>query len=341
MTIKSPVLCIGDVIGIIAPSWSGPATYPWCVKRGVRFLESLGYKVVVARHVYGKRGYVSGTPEERVEDIHELFGDSTVRGIIAAIGGEHSCHLLPYMDWDLVKRHPKIFMGFSDITVLNLAIYSQTGLVTFNGPMIMTDFGEYPEPLPYTLEYVWRGLCRAEPIGEVEPASKWTDEFLHWTAHQGSTESRTLYPSPGWTWLKGGEADGRLIGGCLESLQHLRGTSYWPNLQDAILFIETSESKPKPRWVDAVLQDYDNMGVFKQITGLLVGLCSGYTEDQKEALRSILIERTRGYGFPIVTDMDFGHTSPQFTLPIGCQARIDSSEKRLIVTESAVVPRTD
>src|SRR5450755_3048213 len=121
--VRASALCPGDTIGIVAPSWCGPATFPHRVERGKAALEALGYHVVTAAHMYGQRGYVSGTPEERTADLHAFFADPHVRMIIAAIGGDHACHLLPHLDWDLIRHNPKIFMGFSDVTVLNLALY--------------------------------------------------------------------------------------------------------------------------------------------------------------------------------------------------------------------------
>jgi muramoyltetrapeptide carboxypeptidase len=317
----------GDTIGILAPSWGGPAAYPHRVERGLNALQAMGYHTRVAPHTFGNAGYVSATPEERVADLHELFADPEVRMIMAAIGGNHACHLLPLIDWELIRHNPKIFIGFSDITVLNLAIYSRTGLGTFNGPALMTDLAEFPQPYPYTLELMQRVLCRPEPAGAIEPAFEWTDEFLDWAGQLDLTRPRVMQPSPGWRSLKPGRAAGPLIGGCLESLQHLRGTPYWPNLEGAILFIETSEERPTPAWVDAVLQDYENMDVFAGLQGLLVGRPMNYSDEEKEQLRAILLERTTRYRFPIISDMDFGHTAPQITLPIGCRGQMDTQQE--------------
>jgi muramoyltetrapeptide carboxypeptidase len=335
---KANALRPGDTIGIISPSWCGPATFPHRAERGAQYLESRGYHVRFAPHARGEKGYLSGTPEERADDIHQLFADPEVKAIIAAIGGDHSCQLLPLLDWNLIGRHPKIFMGYSDVTVLNLAIHARTGLVTFNGPALMTDFAEYPAPLPYTIDHWERAICRAQPLGTIASSPTWTEEFLDWAQKLDLTRARRLEPSPGWTWLKGDAARGRLLGGCIESLQHLRGTPWWPDMTGAILFLETSEEVPSPAWVDAVLQDYENMGVFGQITGLLIGRPMGYTPEQKAQLDEIVLERTRRYRFPIVSNMDVGHTAPQMTLPIGCLAEIDAGERRFAILEAAVEP---
>lgn len=339
-TLKPPVLRAGDTIAVVAPSWCGPAMFPHRAERGRAALEALGYHVVFQAHAFGRRGWVSGTPEERTQDLHDAFADPAVRLIIAAIGGDHSCQLLPLLDWDLIGQHPKILIGFSDATVLNVAIYARTGLVTFNGPALMTDFGEYPEPLRYTVDAFLRTLSAAEPVGAIAPAAAWTEEFLDWATRADLQRPRTLQGPAGWTWLKDGRAEGKLVGGCLESLEHLRGTPYWPDLDGAILFLETSELVPLPDRVDAVLQDYENMGVFERLHGLLVGRPYRYTEAQKQALHAVLLERTRRYAFPIIADMDFGHTAPQLTLPIGCRAAIDVRERQFALGEAAVSPRS-
>jgi len=127
-----------------------------------------------------------------------------------------------------------------------------------------------------------------------------------------------------------------LVGGCLESLQHLRGTPFWPDWDGAILFFETSEQKPRPATVDAILMDYENMGVLEKLRGLVVGRPIHYTDDEKQQLRDVVLERSRRYDFPIVTDTDFGHTAPQFTIPIGCHAQIDAGNRRLEILDAAV-----
>ena len=122
MTTKPPRLQPGDTVGIISPSWGGGARYPHRIERGAAHLRSLGFKVKIAPHALNSIGFVSDTPENRVADIHAMFLDPEVKAIIASIGGDHSCHLLPLLDFDLIAAHPKIFMGYSDITVLNVAI---------------------------------------------------------------------------------------------------------------------------------------------------------------------------------------------------------------------------
>jgi muramoyltetrapeptide carboxypeptidase len=334
---KPPRLRERDTIGVISPSWGGGAAYPHRVERGVAYLESLGFRVKLAPHAMNSIGYVSDSPENRVSDIHEMFGDPEVGAIIAAIGGDHSCHLLPLMDFDLIRQNPKILMGYSDVTVLNVAIRAKTGLVTFNGPALMVELAEYPSVFGYTERHMLKTLCSAEPVGEVEPSEWWTEEFLDWGTKEDLRRARAGGPSGGWTWLKGVRAEGVLIGGCLESMQHLRGTPFWPDLDGAILFLETSEEKPDPEKVDGILMDYENMGAFREIRGLLFGRPYGYSAEERGRLHEVILERTRRYDFPVVADMDFGHTSPMFTLPLGCRAVVDANRERFEIVESAVI----
>jgi len=299
-------------------------------------VQSLGFKVKIGTHALNQLGFVSDTPQNRVDDIHSMFVDSEVKAIVAAIGGDHSCHLLPLLDLDLIRRNPKVFMGFSDITVLNVAIWKETSLVTFNGPAVLTDFAEYPRMFEYTERHMLKALCESEPIGVIEPSTWWTEEFLDWAQREDLIRPRVRHNSAGWSWLRGGVAEGVLIGGCLESLEHLRGTRFWPEWQDAIMFFETSEGPPSPERVDSLLMDYQNMGVLQRLKGLMVGRPMRYTEDEKHQLREVVLQRTRGCTFPIVADMDFGHTAPQFTVPIGCRARIDGENRRFEVIDAAV-----
>ncbi|MBI9044134.1 MAG: LD-carboxypeptidase [Anaerolineaceae bacterium] len=326
----------GDTIGIITPSWGGAGFFPHRTQRGVQKLKSMGYEIIIGEHALNIFGFISDSPENRAADIHSMFLNSQVKAIIASIGGNHSNHLLPLLDFDLIKANPKIFIGFSDITVLNVAIWQKTGMITFNGPALLTDFAEYPEMPVYTQEYFLKTVSNTNPPGSIKPSTWWTEEFLDWEKKLDLTRPRESIPSSGWVWLKPGKTSGQLVGGCLGSMQHLRGTPYWPDLNDKILFLETSEEKPGPATVDATLMDYQNMGVFDQISGLILGRPMYYSPEEKKELLDILINRTLKFDFPIIADMDFGHTSPQFTLPIGCQASIDSAKKEFCILEPAV-----
>lgn len=333
---KPRALRRGDTIGIISPSWFGGSSLVPRAERGISTLEGLGFNVKLGEHAFRNNGFVSDTAKNRVSDLHAMFADGDVAAIICTIGGDHSCHLLPLIDWDLITAHPKIFLGFSDITVLNIAIWSQTGLVTFNGPTLLTDWAEYPDMPEFSREAALRMLCRARPFGNLPASQEWTEEFLDWQTGEDFTRRRTHLPSKGWHWVHGGRAEGPLIGGCLESLQHLRGTQYWPDLDGAILFVETSEECPSPEKVDGILMDYQNMGVLETLAGLMFARPYGMDLEQKNELWEVVSERTTQFGYPVVGNMDIGHTSPLLTLPIGCTTSMDGETGRVSILDSGV-----
>ncbi len=335
-TILPPALKPGDTIGIVSPSWFGGDAFVPRARRGMAQLQRLGFRVKVAEHAFNNRGHVSDTAENRLADLHAMFADPEVAAILATIGGDHSCQLLPLIDWNLIRDHPKIFMGFSDITVLNVAIRARTGLVTFNGPALLTDWAEFPDMPAFSREGALRAIRTPEPIGDLAPSAWWTEEFLDWSAGEDATRPRAQTPSTGWRWLREGLAQGPLIGGCLESLQHLRGTPWWPDMTGALLFLETSEEMPTPEDIDGILMDYENMGVFDRITGLIFARPYGYGDDDKARLHEIIIDRTARFGFPVLADTDTGHTTPLQTLPIGCNAILNSVVDRFAITEAAV-----
>ena len=237
----------GDTIGIVSPSWGGAGTFPHRLERGVAQLVALGYDVKLGRHALNRLGFVSDKPENRASDLHDLFADPSVRLVLAAIGGDHSCHLLPHLDFDIIRRNPKPLVGFSDITVLNVAIWKATGLVTFNGPSLLTDFAENPQMLAYTRDWFLNAVTVPGPIGRITPALEWTEETLDWRTKSDLERPRALQPSPGWTWLKDGFGEGILLGGCLESLQHLRGTPFWPDCRTRSCSVRRRKPSPRQR----------------------------------------------------------------------------------------------
>lgn len=336
VSIKPQALIQGDTIGIVSPSWFGGEDFIPRAERGIEELRRLGFQVKVGEHAFNNRGYVSDTAAYRVADLHAMFADPEIKMILCTIGGDHACHLLPLLDWDLIRANSKIFMGFSDITVLNVAFWAMTGMVTFSGPSLLTDWAEFPEMPTFARDAALKAITSTGPIGDLASSSSWTDEFLDWRTGADLTRPRTQIPATGWRWLREGTATGTLVGGCLESLQHLRGTRYWPDLCGAILFLETSEEKPLPETVDALLMDFENMGVFGQVEGLVLARPYGYGDADKALLDEIVIERTGAFGFPVLVDVDCGHTSPLLTLPLGCGALLDSERDRFAITEAAV-----
>jgi muramoyltetrapeptide carboxypeptidase LdcA involved in peptidoglycan recycling len=194
---RAPALRPGDTIGVVCPSWFAGEAFVPRARRGIASLESLGYRVKVAPHAFNNAGHVSDTARNRADDLHAMFADPEVQAILATIGGDHSCHLLPMIDWDLIRQNPKVFMGFSDITVLNLAIWSQTRLVTFNGPGLLTDWAEFPEMPEFSRLQALNAISRTEPMGDLSPARWWTEEFLDWSTGADLARPRQRETSTG------------------------------------------------------------------------------------------------------------------------------------------------
>lgn len=338
--VKPPALTAGDTIGIVSPSWFGGAAYVPRARHGIRYLEQLGFKVKVAPHAFNNRGHVSDTAQNRAADINQMFADATVSAILCTIGGSHSAELLPYLDYETIKQNPKVFMGYSDITTLNVALYAATGLCTINGPYLLSDWAEFPSMPQISRDWVIRLLTSTVAPGAIPYPTQWTKEFLDWTTGEVRTRARTYQPNTGWKILQHGRGSGRLVGGCIESLQPLRGTRFWPDMAGCILFIETAGDLKSPEATDELLMGFENMGAFDVIHGLLVAKPYDFTPDDEQRFEEFLLERTHKWSFPVVSNMDFSHYTPMIAMPIGVTASISTSPLRIVIEEPAVSPRT-
>src|SRR4030042_4307316 len=264
--IKPKKISKGDTIAIIAPSAGLANLFPHRLDKAINFLNSEGFSIKEFSTTRKNNGWESAPAQERAKDIMDAFTDKEIKMIICEIGGNTINKTLPYLDFKKIKENPKILVGYSDISVLHYAINSQSNLVTFYGPCIMTQFGEFPKPLNYTLESFNKAI-RGRVIGKINPSEKWTDETLDWMQKEDLERPRRLVDNQGYTWLREGYAEGEIIGGCLHSIVHLIGTKYWPSHKGKILFIETPEGsefnigEPLPE-VDAMLADLKLAGIF-------------------------------------------------------------------------------
>jgi muramoyltetrapeptide carboxypeptidase LdcA involved in peptidoglycan recycling len=344
--IKPAKLQPGDQVAAISLSWGGPGVFPHRYEVGKRQLEAaLGVTVVETPHARRDDDWLWRNPQARADDLMVAFADPSIKAIFSTIGGNDSIRILPYLDLDLMRANPKIFMGFSDTTITHLACF-KAGLVSFYGPAIMAGFGENGGLFSYMLDSVRRTICSAQPIGEIRPnMDGWTVEFLDWANPAHQEQKRTLTPSTGWHWLQGrGVQRGRLLGGCLEVLDWLRGADFWPaaeQWQDAILFLEASEEAPPVQWVTYMLRSLAAVGVLQRIAGLLYARPGGQIPPARfveydEAIRKVVVEEEGMHELPIITQMDFGHTDPIFVLPYGLLAEIDCDRRRFSILESGV-----
>lgn len=269
-----------------------------------------------------------------------MFLDKEVKAIITTIGGDHSNQVLKYLNFDVIKNNPKIFMGYSDITVLHFAFASKSNLRTFYGPCIISEFGEYPKILPYTLEYFEKALTKTEPIGNISQSKLWTWEFLDWSEKKDQTRARKMNPTKRYEWWKEGTAQGKIFGGCIPSMNHLVGTEYWVDFKDKVMFIDIPEGDPGEKFplpdLDSFLADLDNLGIFKDIKGLIIGRPYYYEEEDNRKLKDIIAYYTKDYNYPILFNANIGHASPIMTVPLGAEVMLDSQKNIFEIKEAGV-----
>jgi len=342
--IKPDRLRPGDTVAVVSPSWGGPSVFPKAYELGLKNLrETLGVNVKEYPTARAADSFLYANPKARAEDINAAFADPYVAMIIASIGGEDSIRILPYIDIENVLRNPKIFMGFSDTATMT-TLFNQHGLITFNGPSVMAGFAALHN-LPDTYAaHIRHMLMDAPGTLTYAPYDVYAESFSRWEDPDYSG-GVNLVSNPGWTWLQGeGITQGRLFGGCIEVLEFLKGTRFWPGedfWNGKILFLETSEDKPGPDQVRYMLRNYGMQGVFDKIAGLLFARPFRYNDTEKEELRKQIVRVVSGeFGrphLPIVADMDFGHDAPQLIMPLGVMTEIDCGKKTVRLVEAAVV----
>jgi muramoyltetrapeptide carboxypeptidase len=305
-------LTAGDTIRVVAPASSRALVmeHDHTAIIDARFAE-LGLTLSFGKHVDERDAFDSSAVASRVADLHEAFADPSVAGILTVLGGYSSNELLPYLDWDLIRANPKIFCGFSDITALQNAVLARTGLVTYSGPHWST-FG-MRDHFDDTLRWFSAVMFGTAPV-TLTPAAGWTDDL--WFLDQ---DDRELIPNEGWWTIQPGAAEGRIVGGNLCTLNLLQGTPYLPSLDGAVLFAEDDfESHPATfaRDLTSLLQVPDAAG----IRGLVIGRFQRASKMTRTLLEQIVATQPALRDLPVLANVDFGHTSPLATLPIGGQA---------------------
>jgi muramoyltetrapeptide carboxypeptidase LdcA involved in peptidoglycan recycling len=286
-----------------------------------RRFRNLGLKVSFGKHVEEKNEFNSSSVESRIEDLHEAFADKNVKAIFTVIGGYNSNQLLKHIDWQLIKNNPKILCGYSDITVLNNAIYAKAGLINYYGPHYST-FGQ-EKYFEYTLDYCKKCLFFDEPF-QIEPSENWSDDL--WFKDQNK---RTLIPNEGWLIVNEGETDGIILGGNLCTFNLLQGTEFFPDISGSILFLEDDDLPKENSAVefDRNLQSLIQQANFKKVNGLVIGRFQKASQITNEKITQIIKSKKELANIPIIANVDFGHTDPKITLPIGGEIRIKADFK--------------
>ena len=314
-------LVAGDEVRIVAPARGLKLIGQDSRVQALKIFAEMGLKVTFGKNTTDENFDMMGSSsiEKRIADIHEAFADPKVKAVFTVIGGSNSNQLLPYLDYELIRNNPKIFCGFSDITALLNAIYAQTGLVTFSGPHF-SSLGMI-KGCEYTIENL-KKMIIGEGKNEIKPSPEWSDDL--WFLDQ---EKRSFIKNEGWWVIRSGSAEGKIIGGNLGTFDLLLGTPYRPVFEaDTILFIEDcftsgGDAGAFERNLQALMYQED----FKNVRALVIGRFQKASEVSREKLEFIL-DKPQLKNLPIIANVDFGHSTPLLTLPVGGSAHIKDGE---------------
>lgn len=312
-----PKIKTGDSVRVISPARSLGIISAELRQIADARLSELGLELSFSKHAEEMDDFKSSSIASRVDDIHDAFRDPDVKLILTTIGGFNSNQLLQYLDYSLIRKNPKVFCGYSDITVLQNAIYAKTGLVTYSGPHY-SSFGEKLR-FDYSLEYFKKCLMDEAPFDAL-PSPEWSNDA--WYKDQNDRHPK---PNEGYVALNVGEAEGVIIGGNLGTFNLLQGTEFFPDLADAVLFLE-DDSVSDPETLDRDLQSLIQVPQFAGVKGMVIGRFEEKSHMAPSLLEQIVRTKKELEKIPIIVSADFGHTEPRFTFPIGGTAKIAANE---------------
>lgn len=332
----------GSKIAVISPSSGLPSLFPEHYELGLSNLQQvLGLEVIEMPTARMSPEELYHHPQARAEDINQCFSDNRIDGIITSIGGYESIRILPYLDVDKILSHPKLVMGFSDATTF-LTYFNQLGMVTFYGPSVMAGFAQLQTLPPEFLQHVNSILFSKQYPYTYKPYRKWTNGYQDWGNLETLGQCQEFYDhASGWRFLQGSKkVVGELWGGCIEVLEFMKATKFWPDpafWEGKILCFETSEEKPSPRQVGYMLRNYGMQGIFSKINGIIFGRAKDYSDQESLELHQLIVDIVTGeFGAEhvvIVADFDFGHTDPKLILPLGCKVEINPETNEVILLE--------
>ncbi|MFM9952083.1 MAG: LD-carboxypeptidase [Saprospiraceae bacterium] len=303
----------GDLIGLATPGSYIPDS---ALEKAVKNVESLGFRVKLSKNIRAKRGYNAGTDAQRLEDLHALFADKEVAGIWCARGGYGCTRLLPSLDYALIRRNPKALIGYSDVTALLLAVFRETGLITFHGPVSASELTEYSRAqFVSTLMEHQPGITISIP------------------------EALSILKKPGYEskTIRGGKASGMLTGGNLSLLAAMAGTPHAPDFSGRIVFMEDVEERPYR--IDRMLTQLHQACNLEKAAGIALGVfidCLPEIDVPSLSLMECLEDQLAGLDIPVVYGMPIGHISNQCVMPLGIEATLNADEKTLTLLESGV-----
>lgn len=324
----------GDTVGIVAPSAPVSFFCPRRMQRGIEAIERMGYKIKLGNTVDKVEDYSAGTMAERVDDIHNMFLDSKVKAIIATIGGYTANDLLDKLDYELIKRNNnKLFIGYSDITVLLFALMKKSEVQTIMGPMVLPQFGEFPEVFNFTkesFEFVVSNIgMNKEYILPVSAES--TEEMLLWDKED--SRDRKMKKNEGWKIIFEGNNEGKLLAANLNTLGKLIGTEYLIGMNGSILFIEDDDEESAST-LQRMLQQFKQSKLLDGIRGIVFGRFQEKSDITEEKLKKILVNVFGQINIPVISGVDFGHTDPMLSLPLGKNVKISANRKSVSISVS-------
>lgn len=322
-TILPPTLKPGDKVGLISPS-NTVADRLEVMDKAIGQLErELNIQIVSGEYAFGQRFYTSGTVEEKLNDLHQMVADPDVKAIFFSIGGKVAIELIDRIDYELIKKNPKIFLGISDSTTILNPIYAMTGLITFFG-FEMHEFGR--RDMPFEIEMMKKVLFDGENIDYYQNKN-WCDFY----------SSKARYH--GWNCIRLGKAEGKLVGGTANSIILLGQSEYCPDFKDNILVLEDFMKSKND--IHRILSYFRLHGVFDIISGLILGYFCGSDSNAKlgndRELRDLVLEITDGYDFPIMQVGEIGHYVENIILPIGGKVWMDAEELKFGMGERKVI----
>ncbi len=343
--IKPKRLKRGDTIAIVSLS-SGSLGEDTLIHKYYiakdRLENDFGLVVKCMPHALKGREFVAKNPQLRAQDLMDAFQDPSISAIFCAIGGDDTIRTLPYIDLNTIRNHPKIFMGYSDTTANHLMMH-KAGLVSFYGPSVMCEFGEYVKMFDYTKKAVEDILFGTWEEYELLPSPEWTDDYIPWKESNQNIPHSMKKDEHGYEIINGrGIVKGRLLGGCIEVFMMANGTAIWPALDEwsnSILFFETSEDKPSPDFILWTLRNLAAQGILNAINGILVGKPKDetYYEEYKQAIRQVVVEEEHLTELPIFYNVNFGHAKPIGILPYGIETELNCSKKTIRFLESPTI----
>lgn len=324
-----------DTIWIISPSaWLCPI-FPHRVDNWINMLKKLWFNVKFASNSKNNDWYVSWTVQQRVDDIHEMFLDKNVKAIICTVWWNHSNQLLKKIDYEIIKNNPKVFVWYSDITVLHYAFYNKAKLQTYYWPCLITEFWEYPEMFEYSRKYFLKTLTEWGKIS-IDKINYYTDELLNWLNKEDLKRQRKVYNIDWFKWIRRGYVKSKIIWWCVPSVNHLIWTEYWIDPEDKVYFIDLPEWSEIWKWIsisnlDSYLTDLDNINLFDKISWLIVSVPYWYDDNEKEKLYELIKKFVNKKDYPVLLNFPIWHTEPMITLPLMSEIEFDSNTEQLII----------